>query len=365
MCDTRTTDEVVGEIAPPDCDHRCFRARTRGLRPTFAVAGVQLFVIVVLTMATYLLGHQTPPESRFLDTWRPPIIDEAYVAHAVEYALRSDEPNDVVFVGDSTCRCDVDPAEFERLTRLRAYNLGSLRGLGPTGFVVTAKAYLLSHPKPKLVVLCVTPICFEANPDTVGGPLPKRFAASYGPAVAEVSMLDRVAHFCRVGAGWCWTPTDRLATRMRGKDVRSVPLNGLESETYWTLQQTTLKSRGFFGLPGAHGPPKGIGRLDGPLVRDDWNRGMHRLAQVCSDADVRLLIQFCPISRELAQARDFSPLETWANEMTSTHPNVSVVQPVIRIYSRDSMWDLIHLNSSGVKEFMRMLAESVQAAQTH
>jgi hypothetical protein len=75
------------------------------------------------------------------------------------------------------------------------------------------------------------------------------------------------------------------------------------------------------------------------------------------------LIQFCPVSRELAQARDFSPLETWANDMILSHSNVSVAQPVIRVYSRESMWDLMHLNSAGVKEFMLMLADNVRAAQ--
>ncbi len=40
--------------------------------------------------------------------------------------LRSNEINDVIFLGDSTCHDGIDPVLFERnLSQLRAYNLGS------------------------------------------------------------------------------------------------------------------------------------------------------------------------------------------------------------------------------------------------
>ena len=41
---------------------------------------------------------------------------------------------DVVFLGDSTCRCSIDPAVFQKASGLSAYNLGSMGALGADGF---------------------------------------------------------------------------------------------------------------------------------------------------------------------------------------------------------------------------------------
>src|SRR5262249_40039011 len=151
-------------------------------------------------------------ELRFLLTGIAPDIDEASALCPVEYALRTKDANDVVFLGDSTCRTGVDPARFERLTGLTGYNLGSLRGIGAAGFVITAKAYLLHHPKPRALVLCVTPTCFEIESGTLGGPLSKQFVSNYGPEVAEgVPLIDRVAYFSKRGV-WAVLPKAKRGT---------------------------------------------------------------------------------------------------------------------------------------------------------
>ena len=41
------------------------------------------------------------------------------------YATDSDEDNDIVFLGDSSLRCDVRTIQFEQETGLKAYNLGN------------------------------------------------------------------------------------------------------------------------------------------------------------------------------------------------------------------------------------------------
>lgn len=96
----------------------------------------------------YFVGRNTPAELRFLEPRRAPTMDEAIITYPVEYSLRSQEKNDAIFVGDSTCRSGIDPAEFERLTGLRAYNLGSQGKAGPMAYTLTAMAYLSKHPAP-------------------------------------------------------------------------------------------------------------------------------------------------------------------------------------------------------------------------
>jgi hypothetical protein len=58
--------------------------------------------------------------------------------------------NVAVFLGDSAC-VSIDPKKLP----FAAYNLGTQRGVGPSGFLITAEAYLHGHPKPRAVVLAV------------------------------------------------------------------------------------------------------------------------------------------------------------------------------------------------------------------
>jgi len=319
--------------------------------------------LVLLGSVTYCRGRAVDTEERFFSSKYRPTIDEATAACPVEYALRTQDANDVVFLGDSTCRTGLDPARFERATGLVAYNLGSLRGIGPAGFVITAKAYLLHHAKPRAIVLCVSPVCFEDDATRIGGPLQKQFVENYGAEVSElVPLFDRISYFCKRGVRTVWKPTEARERELVDTDVRDTPLRGFKSESYHTLQRKTLEKRGFFDLPGAHGPPRGIGKAEPTLIRDEWTQGIRRLARICAEAGVPLVVQFAPISAELARARDLAPLETWSRELELSHPNTQVARPIVLIYHPTLLWDSIHLNSAGVDKFVELVARNVRAA---
>jgi hypothetical protein len=339
------------------------RSSSLKISPALGVMAMTTLALSIFAFGSYGIGRGRNTELRFFYSWVAPTLDEVTVVCPVEYALRTDDKNDIVFLGDSTCRTGVDPVRFERLTGLSAYNLGSLRGIGASGFVITAKAYLLRHPKPRALVLCVTPTCFEVDSGTVGGPLPGRFAANYGPEVSEiVPLIDRIAYFSKRGVWSVWPRVDVAKAALHGQDARDVPLTGHEAETYHTLQRKTRDSRGFFPLPGSHGPPKGIGAAEPTLIRDEWDKGIRRIAQICGGAGVALLIQFAPISAQIANARDFSPLETWSRELESTYWQTTVARPIVLIYDSPLMWDSLHLNSAGVEKFLPVVAKDVQAA---
>jgi hypothetical protein len=315
-----------------------------------------------LAALAYRAGAAINTELRFFSTWVPPSLDDASAVCPVEYALRTNEANDVIFLGDSTCRTSIDPVRFQRLTGHSAYNLGSLRGIGAEGFVITAKAYLLHHPKPRAVVLCVTPVCFEADARTVGGQVWKMFVSNYGPEVSEASPLfERISYFCKRGVLAASRPSNDLRLQGKGADVRDLPLDGLEVETYRTLQRKTREARGFFRLPGAHGRPKGFGKADNVLIRKEWTEGIQRLAQICKEAGVVLMIQFAPISAEVVKVRDLSPLEAWSRELESSYPQTIVARPIVVVYDRPLMWDEIHLNSAGIEKFLPAVAKDLQA----
>ncbi len=221
---------------------------------------------------------------------------------------------------------------------------------------MTLKAYLSRHPKPRAVVLCVTPFCFEVDIGTAGGDLPEHFVANYGPEVeGVVPIRESIAYFMKRGAV--------SLVQSRDSDVFNDPLTGFEKETYRTLEKKMRDSRGFFRLPEEHGPNRGVER-PGPadLVHQEWDQGVRQIAQACDEVGVVFVIRFSPISAEFSDARDFSRLESWGRTMESSYSHLVVARPILLAYAPQFMWDCIHLNSAGVEKFMPTLVKDVRAA---
>jgi hypothetical protein len=324
--------------------------------PAIAVLAISAATVGTLSTLAYSTGRRLKTELRFLDPRRAPTSDEARISIPIEYALHSQEANDIVFLGDSACANAVDPLLFERLSGLRAWNLGSLRGIDPRGMLITIKAYLSHHPKPRLVVLCVTPFCFEVDVGAAGIELSDHFVASYGPEVDGVIPIeDCVAYFIKRGAVSVWESQG-------GRDVFSEPLDGVGRYTYRTYQAKMHETRGFLELPRYHGHDGPMDRPGPPqLIHADWDEGVRAIAQACNDVGMRLLILFSPIARDVANARDFTPLEGWARDVESCCPNVAVARPTLLIYEPQFMWDDIHPNAAGAEKFMPIVAKDVQA----
>jgi hypothetical protein len=328
---------------------------------TLAVTAVAASV-VLLSASSYCVGRRVDPELRFLEPRRAPTPEEAATIYPIEYALRTSDANDVIFLGDSACRHDIDPVAFEKLTGLSAYNLGMLGMTGPQADVITLKAYLTKHPAPRLVVLCLSAISlvFGDRPDNPEeNPLPERFVADYGPCVDGFSPAS-VPFFIRAGA---LSARARLLVICGNQDVRELPfLDGrLKGETYRTMQVKLRRSRGFWALSddNKHRPPAGGStHLE---VHADWDSGIRSTAKTCNDIGARLLICFAPIAAEYSNTRDFSQVDRWTRELESSDSHIAVARPIVTPYEPRFMWDAIHLNAAGVAKFMRVVAKDVQS----
>ncbi len=130
-----------------------------GIAPTLLVLSVVAVVSAVLLPTMYLVGGGGQEDRRiFLRNYRTPNEFETFSSFCMNYALGLDEPNDVIFVGDSGLRYGIQTRDFERESGLRAYNLGSVGLLNLAGYTQMLEAYLTSrHPKPRLVVLGLLP----------------------------------------------------------------------------------------------------------------------------------------------------------------------------------------------------------------
>jgi hypothetical protein len=317
----------------------------------------------------YCVGRNTDTDLRFLEPRRAPTVDEAVIAYPIEYSLRSDEKNDVIFLGDSTCRCGIDPASFERLTGLRAYNLGSQGRAGAMAFVLTARAYLSNHPAPRIIVFDVSPVVWDLTDDWHDGRMQVRFLSNYGPEVPGViPRHESLLYFVKRGSlAVVAAPSTLIAGRTA--DVRGLPLVGFETETYRSLEQRTRESRGFGRFPGLHtakirnANDVGIERRGKPVtIPDDWTRGVRLLAETCQSQRIPLLIRLSPMPKQCEKMRDFSPVEKWAEDLQSSCPQLIVGRPILLWYDFDLCWDPFHLNTLGVAKYTPVIATEVRAA---
>jgi hypothetical protein len=317
-----------------------------------------------LSLPGYCISRNTESDLRFLEPRRAPTADEAQIVFPLEYALHSDEANDVVFLGDSTCRCGIDPASFERFSGLRAYNLGSQGKAGPVAFALTADVYLSKHPMPRIAVFCVSPlVCEMGGGDRREVQMQRRLFANYGPEVGgALPPYEGLLYFIKRGS---LTALAAPSVWMSGpqQDVRELQLIGLKTYTYSSLQRRTREFRGYGNLPGLHYIYQPLLPLQGQpvTIRDDWDRGVRLLAETCSRRHVRLLFRFSPMPNECASMKDFSPVENWAKTFETTCPEMLVGRPTLLWYDWSLCWDAYHLNSQGVAKYTQALATEVGA----
>jgi hypothetical protein len=303
--------------------------------------------VAILSAVCYSAGVRIDPELRYLDPSRAPTVDEAIMLCSVEYAFRSNESNDVVFIGDSACARGIDP---RRLREFSSYNLASFGGMGPRGFLVVLGAYLAHHPKPKLVVFCVSPFAFELDAHAKGGDSSERLVENYGHEVPGlVSPWQSFSYFAQRGA----------QSFAAFKDRRNDPLEYRETETYWTIKPKVFEQRGFLPVPRDGGGADPDPRPTSKLVREEWADGADRIATLCESLRVPVLVRLMPTKNYLADARDWSELERWATPFETARPNVRVVRPLVTLYDPGLMWDHIHLNARGVDKFAPVIAADI------
>jgi hypothetical protein len=314
-----------------------------------SVLGIALAMALALGGVPYLRGRTLDPSERFfLEAGRPPSGGEGAMAACMEYALFSNEANDVIFVGDSACWNAVDPIRLRRLTGLQAYNL-SLPGIGAHSCPLTVRGYLARHPKPKAVVLCLSPLGLEIDSGPWANAL-HRLHIYYGLELGGVPLSESVAYLVRSGV-----------RRLVGfPDYRGVQLGGVPGPlTYFTQQPAIVAARGFYGRRGRSPLQISPGK-NGVLIREDWDRGIHEVADLCDAAGVRLLILFAPLESQYQTARDFGRLDRWGRELEQTHRALKLQRPLIVPYEQNLMNDAIHVNIAGAEKFAPIVAKAVQ-----
>lgn len=81
---------------------------------------------------------------------------------ALSYAVENEDRNDIIFIGSSRVRVQIDPAVIDSITGLHSHSL-ALDGTTMVESHMLLEAYLHHHPFPRLVVLNIDINAFETD----------------------------------------------------------------------------------------------------------------------------------------------------------------------------------------------------------
>ena len=315
------------------------------IAPTLVISGIMAATALILLPPMYFVGKRDDDRRIFLRNYRAPNEFEAFSSYPMDYARESDEANDVIFVGDSSLRYDLQAPQFERESGLRAYNLSSVGLLAIGGFTPVVEAYLHSrHPRPRLIVLGILPAALAGGdtellqPRGAGrqGPLPLVLRAGHGrPAAAPVVLVSRPRRL-------------QVHVRLPGRGFRRFadePIPFRRPSTYRSFRQEILGRRGSSAggqrpwAAGRVGDPAST--LDPFTISDQARVELDALIRLAADRDIPVLVRLTPYSGDAAE---HSPtLRAWAEDLESRHSNAIVGRPELLLYDLDLFFDEAHL----------------------
>ena len=233
------------------------------------------------------------------------------------------------------------------------------------GFYLIAGAYLQHHPKPRAVFLCMCPFAFHVGAFQTGGRLTTRFLANYGPEVPGVIPLYKCVDFyAKRGTTDTWRRI-QLSFGCHLDDPREVIMFGKTGETYRDLQRHLIQARGYSVPPGLRGPGWSVpqGWPDQPVkVNEEWDESVRKLALLCEEYNVPLYFRLTPVRKDYKDAKDYSRLVKWMNDLRDYH-HMIVVDPILDFWDLDWHWDAIHLNGPGAKRYTASLCQDMAKGQ--
>lgn len=332
-------------------------------RRALVSASILCVVGVVLAIPVSLLyrsGKQLEGDRVFLKNDRSPNEYETESHIKMSYVLGSEEPNDVIFLGDSTCLFGISPVQFDALTGLRSYNLGFPGMQGAQPLILVFRRYLEHHPKPRAVVVCAWPLVLDgpqAEPATY-----ERFMWCYGHGDEwpRPTHTDEIREYARAGGR-------HLLGQITGGLTHHLdePLQGFAhpDATYNKIAADRQENRGFYQL--REGSWKKLvfkGVRTKPDTISAANRvGYDVLAEECRAKGIALVIRLG--TSYVAESPPESPdIETWGREFESKHSNVTVSRPVVLLFPREWMADSSHVNEAGTRQLTALVADEVKRA---
>jgi hypothetical protein len=310
------------------------------------------FVVV-----TRCLVGRIPAGRQLLPVDHVPNGPESHIAATLsclmEYATERSEPNDVVFVGDSSCSCGVVPMLFEERTGLRAYNLGAVGHIGIDGSNFILSSYLQHHnPPPRVVVWCWHPWELGTEHDPLEPWVRARFFELYRVSGKRTwdTHLQSISHSAALG-------TRDLLESTLGRFLDCC--TPMPEPCIYTVQSLTTQ-RGFWELGGLP-PPKVTRRRLSPLDGES-EKNLIALAQLTARYGITLIIRLTPVMAGTMEGDPVDVRDCLRRLETAFPSQVRVCRPEVVEYAPEYFYERQHCNRAGAEKFTTLLAEEVPRA---
>lgn len=342
-----------------------------------AVAFV-LMQVVVAGLPGYPWSTRTEPElavrtNRFQrdSGWvrTTPTLEESIVQWQVHHLLTAVPPQDVLFVGDSSCLMGVMPEVITQDTQLRTWNLATVGSLSTQGQADILDLYLTKHPtsQPKLVVCYLAPPTLARDREEIerqgvyNGLREWLYGADAGLA-ANLPLAQLPGYRLR-------RPLYQAATQLLGTS-QSKPLVNVRRGPFPSddeVGRTLLETRGYFTETRKNQLPAIEPATNRLQLTADSLRGIVRMFESTHARSIDLVFIMTPLPERYRKVQDDVDYRKLAGALTAAarpYPKVKIHSPLLRYFDDASFGTPHHLTKAGATRNSTELAEIIAAIVT-
>ncbi|MDB5341571.1 MAG: hypothetical protein JWN70_7190 [Planctomycetaceae bacterium] len=337
-----------------------------------------LMQVVVAALPGYPWSTRTEPETavranRFQrdSGWlrTTPTLEESIVQWQVHHLLTAVPPQDVLFVGDSSCLMGVIPEVITQGTQLRAWNLATVGSLSTLGQADILDLYFAKHPSstPKLVVCYLAPPTLARDQEEIerqgvyNGLREWLYGADAGLA-ANLPLTQLPAYRLR-------RPLYQTAAQMLGtsspRPLVSVRRGPFPSDD--EVRRTLLETRGYFAESRKNQLPAIEPATNHLQLTADSLRGIVQMFESTHARSIDLVIMMTPLPERYRKAQDDVDYRKLADTLSAAarrFPKVKIHAPLLRYFDDASFGTPHHLTKAGATRNSVDLAKIIAAIIT-
>ncbi len=248
----------------------------------------------------------------------------------------------VVLVGDSSCTMGLKPAVLEAETGVPAVNLGTISTMTLAGFADLIDRACALEPRPRAVVFAALPRSFEVTEQQAHDfQLVGRYltANSRGSPLYSSTIRER----------WEWL-------------VRKHRVNVFPAEfggSYRKYEADLLAADGWYPERGRYVLRPGEARDE--FRPSEWaERGLMRLAEVCREHDVPLLVWWSPAPADSISEQYAAGVETFTARVRASLPGVPFPRPTVPRWEPARFGSVTHVTPTAAEANTRELAAALR-----
>jgi hypothetical protein len=328
------------------------------------VVGWAALALLILQLAARAVP-EPPPSGRYKDSGRrePPNFSESVIQWQVTYLLTNREPQDLIFLGDSSCLMGVVPEAFSGDSGLRCWNFGTLGVLTTDGHADLLELYLKGHPTPRTVVYHVSmyPLLLtDKEAERIGylAPLREWLAQERGDDAGPLGELpsSRLRRSCRA---WVERHFIRDAERQR---FLNEPRGPYPSDR--EMAEILRRNRGYIPEQPWTMPLAGLVEAHqdyaNPRLNADCRPGLKRMFTMAQEKGFELVVLVLPLPEAFrSESTDaaLQQLEQDLHALAADYPRVSFREAAPHYLPNDWYCNLNHLRQPSAVRYSQEMGE--------